>query len=32
MEGVVHNTVNRGTVLHTQYGSPWKEVEDTEVR
>jgi hypothetical protein len=30
VEGV-HNTVNRGTVLHTQYGSPWKEVEDTEI-
>ena len=28
----MHNTVNRGTVLHTQSGSPWKGVEDTEVR
>ena len=28
----VHSTVNRGTVLHTQYGSPWKGGEDTEVR
>ena len=30
VEGV-HSTVNRGTVLHTQYGSPWKGFEDTEV-
>jgi hypothetical protein len=31
VEGV-HNTVNRGTVLHTQYDSPWKGVEDTRYR
>ena len=29
VEGV-HSTVNRGTVLHTHYGSPWKGVEDTK--
>jgi hypothetical protein len=31
VEGV-HSTVNRGTVLHTQYSSPWMGVEDTGVR
>jgi hypothetical protein len=31
VEGV-HSTVNTGTVLHTQYGSPLKGVEYTEVR